>query len=311
MKLLTSLEAAPEVAVGRAVTIGKYDGIHLGHQLVLQQLLDEAESLGLDSAVITFEQHPNSVLNPQHTPLPVIGNSQKQELLEQFGVGLELQLSFDIWFASLSPRQFVEAILVDFLKTKLVIVGDDFKFGAGAQGDLAELKSLGVEFGFDVRAVEGVLFDGRRISTTLIRDLLDQGEVVKAARLLGRNHKTTGVIEHGLKIGRKIGFPTANMTRDCEGYLPVDGVYAGWLHCEGQRYPAALSVGTNDTFQAVPRLVEAYVLDETTLDLYDKIVTLEYIDFIRPAAKFSGVEELITEIKLDVEKIRHRLAKEL
>jgi riboflavin kinase/FMN adenylyltransferase len=144
----------------------------------------------------------------------------------------------------------------------------------------------------------------RAVSTTLIRELLDSGKVVAAAALLGRNHSNVGVIEHGLKIGRTIGFPTANMSRDCEGFLPLDGVYAGWLHFDGEKLPAAHSVGINETFQAVPRLVESFVLDRKDLDLYDKTVTLEYVEFIRPAAKFDGVESLVAEINRDIEKIR-------
>jgi riboflavin kinase/FMN adenylyltransferase len=144
----------------------------------------------------------------------------------------------------------------------------------------------------------------RAVSTTMVRELLDAGKVVAAAELLGRNHTNVGVIEHGLKIGRTIGFPTANMSRDCEGFLPLDGVYAGWLHVDGEKLPAAHSVGINETFQAVPRLVESFVLDRKDLDLYDKTVTLEYVEFIRPAAKFDGVESLVAEINRDIEKIR-------
>jgi riboflavin kinase/FMN adenylyltransferase len=136
---------------------------------------------------------------------------------------------------------------------------------------------------------------------------LDAGDVTAASSLLGRPHTTIGVIEHGLKIGRQIGFPTANMSREAEGYLPLDAVYAGWLYVGEERYPAALSVGINDTFQAVPRLVEAHVIDETTLDLYDKIVTLEYVAFIRRAAKFDGLESLVEAINNDISTIRNIL----
>jgi riboflavin kinase/FMN adenylyltransferase len=134
--------------------------------------------------------------------------------------------------------------------------------------------------------------------------MLDLGDVAGAAKLLGRVHKTTGEIEHGLKIGRTIGFPTANMSRDAEGYLPVDGVYAGWLVTAEERFPAALSVGINETFQAVPRLVEGYVLDRTDLDLYGQIVDFEYVDFVRATAKFDGVEALIDAINRDVARVR-------
>jgi riboflavin kinase/FMN adenylyltransferase len=167
---------------------------------------------------------------------------------------------------------------------------------------------LGREFGFEVQSVPALKIDGERVSTTRVRKLLDEGNVVGAAKLLGRNHVTRGVIEHGLKIGRTIGFPTANMSRQCEGYLPLDAVYAGWLYCEGEKYPAALSVGINETFQAVPRLIEAHVLDRLDLDFYDKVVSLEYVDYVRPSVKFDGVESLVAEINRDLDKIRVLLA---
>ncbi|NCA08396.1 MAG: hypothetical protein EBS85_06710 [Micrococcales bacterium] len=142
------------------------------------------------------------------------------------------------------------------------------------------------------------------VSTSRIRNLLLEGKVALAAKLLGRLHSTTGLIEHGLKIGREIGFPTANMSRDAEGFLPKDAVYAGWLYADGERYMTALSVGINETFTAVPRLLEAHVLDVTGLDLYDKLITVEYVEFIRNAAKFNGVEDLVAEINRDLDKIR-------
>jgi riboflavin kinase/FMN adenylyltransferase len=148
------------------------------------------------------------------------------------------------------------------------------------------------------------MLDGEKISTSAIREALDAGNVAKVQQMLGHVHTCVGIIEHGLKIGRSIGFPTANMARDCEGYLPLDGVYAGWLVVDEHRYPAAHSVGINETFQAVPRLVESHILDRDDVDLYDKVVTLEFVDFIRPAAKFNGVEDLVEEINRDLNKVR-------
>jgi riboflavin kinase/FMN adenylyltransferase len=162
--------------------------------------------------------------------------------------------------------------------------------------------------GFMVKVIPHYLIDGEVVSTSKIRSLLLEGNVVAAAKLLGRVHSTRGVIEHGLKIGRQIGFPTANMSRSAEGFLPLDGVYAGWLYADGERYMTALSVGINETFEAVPRLVEAHVIDQQGLDLYDKVITLEYVDFIRHAAKFDGVESLVAEINRDLDKIRALLS---
>ena len=218
-----------------------------------------------------------------------------------------MNLPFTQELAQLSPREFVEQILVEKLKAKVVLVGEGFRFGAGGVGDAETLKELGSEFGFTAKIVGNLTKDGQKVSSTRIRELLDEGNVEAAAKLLGRVHTTVGVVEHGLKIGRTIGFPTANMSRESQGYLPLDGVYAGWLIADGQKYPAAHSVGINETFQAVPRLVESHVLDRKDLDLYDKVVTLEYVDFVRPSAKFAGVDELIVAINHDLDKVRNIL----
>ena len=287
-----------------AVTIGKFDGVHLGHQALLADLIDTAEEHGIASAVLTFDRHPAALLNPGGLRPTLIGDCQKQYLLAEAGVDATLTVEFDETFAALTPEEFVQRYLVDALKARYVLVGAEFRFGAGGAGDVPLLRTLGELHGFRVRVIEPVLVDGQRVSTTRIRDLLDQGDVVAASQMLGRPHITTGMIEHGLKIGRSIGFPTANMSRDAEGYLPLDGVYAGWLYADGERYPAALSVGINETFQAVPRLVEAHVIDRTDLDLYDKVVSLEYVAYVRPAAKFDGVDSLVNEINRDLDKCR-------
>ena len=287
-----------------AVTIGKFDGVHLGHQALLSRVVDLAEENLFAAAVLTFDRHPDALLNPAERKRPLIGPAQKTILLAEQGIDATLTLTFDEALASKSPVEFVQEILVDALKAKIVVVGEGFRFGKQGSGNVETLRELGSKLGFRVFVIPEVTIGGEAVSTTRIRELLDQGKVMAAATLLGRNHITTGVVEHGLKIGRTIGFPTANMSRDAEGYLPLDGVYAGWLIADGVRYPAAHSVGINETFQAVPRLVESHVLDRKDLDLYDKVVTLEYIDFIRTSAKFDGVESLVEEINRDLDKIR-------
>lgn len=299
-----SLQEIPADFAPTAVTIGKFDGIHLGHQQLLAELIDTAEDAALASVVVSFTAHPDKVLNPESAPLPLIGARQKQYLLTEAGVEATLSVEFNDAFAALSPEEFVLQFLVEGLRAQWVLVGADFRFGNGGAGDIALLRELGAKHGFRVREIAPVLVDGQVVSTTRIRGLLDEGNVTAAASLLGRPHTTIGVIEHGLKIGRQIGFPTANMSREAEGYLPLNAVYAGWLYVGQERYPAALSVGINDTFQAVPRLVEAHVIDETTLDLYDQIVTLEYVEFIRHAAKFDGLESLVEAINKDIATIR-------
>jgi riboflavin kinase/FMN adenylyltransferase len=305
MLSLSSISEVPTELGQTAVTIGKFDGIHLGHQALLAETLAIAEEQMIVPAVITFDRHPVSVLNPVEQTAPLIGPTQKLELIEQAGIELVLTLTFDEALSQLSPRDFVQEILVNGLSAKAVVVGEDFKFGAGQGGDIGSLRELGAEFGFVVKVVPSVEVEGQRVSTTLIRKLLLEGSVKEAAKLLGRLHATRGEVEHGLKIGRELGFPTANISRSAEGFLPKDGVYAGWLYdAHGERYPAALSIGINETITEVPRLLEVHVLDRKDLDLYFQIVNIEYVDFIRPSLKFAGVEELIASINADLDKIR-------
>lgn len=308
MKSISSLSQIPSDFESSAVTIGKFDGLHLGHQKLIGALRAAAKEHELTSVVVTFDRHPDALLNPEHSKLPIIGPQIKHSLIQETGVDILLTLPFDESLANLSPEEFVQQILVSALKAKIVLVGEDFRFGHKGRGDVHMLHDLGQQLGFEVRVISSAEINGQKISTSKIREYLDAGNVKSAAEMLGRVHASVGVIEHGLKIGRSIGFPTANMARDCEGYLPLDGVYAGWLCVDGHRHPAAHSVGINETFQAVPRLVESHVLDRNDIDLYDKVVTLEFIDFIRPAAKFNGVEDLVEEINRDLEKIRKILA---
>jgi len=303
---ISSLSEAAELG-SSAVTIGKFDGIHRGHLALIEDLKSAAQEHNLSSVLVTFDRHPDALLNPTKLKCPLIGLKQKVALVAATGIDAMLTLTFNEDLAAKSAADFIREHLVDCLKSKIVIVGEDFRFGAGGAGDVSLLRELGQLYGFEVRVVPSATIGGRKISSSSIRELLDAGDVRSAAEQLGRVHTTTGIIEHGLKIGRTIGFPTANMSRDAEGYLPLDGVYAGWLIADGVRYPAAHSVGINETFQAVPRLVESHVLDRKDLDLYDKEVTLEYIDFIRPSAKFDGVDSLVAEINRDLDKIRNIL----
>jgi len=304
---INSLSAIPTSHGPTAVTIGKFDCIHLGHQALFTEIVDAATNLDLVPTVVTFDRHPDHLLRPDRAKLPILGPGQKTDLISGFGIATMLQLEFNQELADLSPEEFVKQVLVQGLNAKLVLVGEGFRFGNRGSGNFELLKDLGHEFGFKVSEVKRVQVDGEVVSTTLVRELLDLGNVKLVNKMLGRVHEVSGMVEHGLKIGRKIGFPTANIARDAEGYLPLDGVYAGWLIADGIRYPAAHSVGINETFQAVPRLVESHVLDETELDLYDKVVSLEFVDFVRPAAKFDGVEPLVKQINLDLDVVRKQL----
>ena len=294
--------------VDSVVTIGKFDGIHLGHQKLIAATVAIAQQQGLASVLVTFDRHPDAVLKPGQLRLPLIGFQQKIALVEALGIENLLVLPFTPELAAKTGEQFVDEVLVGALSAKAVVVGPDFRFGRSGSCDVAQLTQIGLNKGFSVTTIAAIDLDGLKVSTSVIREALDSGDVKLANAMFGRVHTTVGVVEHGLKIGRTIGFPTANISREAEGYLPLDGVYAGWLIADGVRHPAAHSVGVNETFQGVPRLVESHVIGVHDLDLYDKVVTLEYVDFIRPAAKFNSAAELISEINLDIEKIKKILA---
>lgn len=286
------------------VAIGKFDGVHLGHRALLQELTDAADNAALTPIVLTFDKNPLAVIDPANCPAPLIGPRQRANLLAAEGVAAMLELTFDAQLASLDGAEFVNRYLVEVLEAKTVVIGEGFRFGARGGGDVHLLRSLGAQAGFTVREVPAVEIAGVRVSSSRIRDLLAQGQVSAAAVLLGRNHQTTGLVEHGRKLGRTIGFPTANLARDSEGMLPADGVYAGWLIVDGVRYPAAHSVGTNDSVGEVPRLVESHVIGRSDLDLYDRVATVEYLAKIRGWSKFDSMDALVQQIAADVESAR-------
>lgn len=288
-----------------AVTIGKFDGVHAGHRTVLRQLLDVAGRRSLTPAVVTFDRNPLSLLAPEKCPVPLVSNAQKLELLAAAGIEATLMLEFDRALSQLPPEDFVRSILVDGLHAKAVLVGADFRFGAKGAGNVDVLRELGGKAGFEVLVVEDVAPDGqRRASSTWIRELLAEGRVVEAADLLGSLPSIRSVVVHGEQRGRTLGYPTANLSPEVEGYIPADGVYAAWLTVDGTRYPAAVSIGNNPTFEGVPdKQVEAHVIDEA-LDLYDNTVELSFVEFIRGMRKFSGADALAEQMGLDERWIR-------
>jgi riboflavin kinase/FMN adenylyltransferase len=284
-----------------AVAIGKFDGLHLGHQQLLHELVEYSQEAGLVPAVITFDRHPKALLDPENCPRPLIGPKQKAQLMSDAGVEILLTLPFTAELAGLSPRDFIEQVISP-LGAQMIFVGQGFRFGTHGTGTITDLREFGPEFGFRVREVAHVQAAGRKISSTDLRAILDAGKVEVASLLLDRNHQVTGIVEHGRKLGRTLGFPTANISRAAEGYLPGDGVYAGYLYAEGIRYPAAHSVGTNDTVGEVPKILESHVIGRTDLDLYDLEVTCEFVAQVRGWVKFGSLDELIAQITVDVAK---------
>ena len=280
-----------------AVSIGKYDALHLGHQRILKSLVSFAHSSSLPAAVVTFDRHPNHILNPERIPVPVLGNSQREKIFEDLGVDLLLELKFDQELASLPADDFIKRYLIEGLHAEKVFVGEHFRFGQGGQGDASLIESKGL----DVEAISHLDLDGEKVSTTNIREALLAGEVELAAQMLGRNHQTTGIVEKGRQLGRTLGFPTANLSRSSEGMLPADGVYAGYLHVGGKSYVAAHSVGTNDTVGEIPRLVESHAVGRDDLELYGQIATVEYVQKVRGWKKFDSVEQLVEQVQRDIQ----------
>jgi riboflavin kinase/FMN adenylyltransferase len=308
VKTYQGLDEVPGDLGPSAVTIGKFDGVHAGHRAVIAELVGAASARDLTSVVITFDRHPLAQLDPESRPLALVGNSQKIDLLAETGVDVTLLLRFDGALAALSPRDFVEQVLVGVCRTKVVMVGEDFRFGMGGGGDIDTLRMLGAEFGFDVDIIPEVRPGvARKVSSTWIRELLAQGEVESAGTLLGHAPSLRGMVVHGAARGRDLGFPTANLSPESEGLVPADGVYAGWLTDGGKRYPAAISVGSNPTFDGVPpKQVEAYVLDED-IDLYDHVVEVSFVARIRGQVRFTGIEALIEQMNHDVDQARELL----
>jgi riboflavin kinase / FMN adenylyltransferase len=309
MQFFGSLAEVPKNFGPSAVAIGKFDGMHSGHQRLLSELRLESDRAGLVSVAVTFDRHPLSLLKPDSCPDPLISNAQKVELLEAAGIDATIMLTFDREFSELAPRAFVEDILVTALRTKSVLVGADFRFGAKGQGSVESLMEFGAEFDFSVRRIddvvpEEVVAQGRRASSTWIRELLSQGKVTDAAKLLGRLPSVRATVVRGEQRGRTLGYPTANLGHDLEGFAPADGVYAAWIWIDGKRFGSAVSVGNNPTFAGVRgRQIEAYVLDES-LDLYGKSVEIEFVDYIRPMNKFEDAAALVAQMNTDEQVIR-------
>lgn len=309
MRVFRSIDDIPADFGPSAVTVGKFDGVHLGHRAVIGRLLSVAGREGLSSVVVTFDRNPMSVVAPERCPDDLVSLEQKLELLEQTGIDAVLVLTFDLALSRVPAEEFVERYLVSKLHAKTLLVGSDFRYGAKGAGDVALLRELGARDGFGVQLIDDVRPDGHdRVSSTWVRSLLAEGDVAYAGVLLGHPPTVRGVVVHGAQRGRQLGFPTANLSPQCEGLIPADGVYAGWLIDGGVRHPAAISVGNNPTFEGVPqRQVEAYVIGED-IDLYDHVVDVEFAQRIRGMVAFDGIDPLIAQMTADVEQASEILA---
>jgi riboflavin kinase/FMN adenylyltransferase len=299
---------------GAAVTVGAYDGVHLGHRHVIAHLRELADARGLETVVVTFDRHPASVVRPESAPTTLTDLEQKLELLADCGVDRTLVIPFDRARSDETAEDFVESVLVAALSTRLIVVGRDFHFGHGRKGDVALLAHMGESEGFDVRPVELVAGGGgdAPVSSTRIRRLIAEGDVTTAAAMLGRPHQVRGPVKHGAGRGaRLLGFPTANVGVARQIALPAPGVYAGRFSWRGATdHPAAISVGQPPTFEDQgdgSPLVEAYLLDFDG-DLYGEPAKLAFEAWIRPQRAFDDLDALVAQMGEDVNEARRVLA---
>lgn len=304
-----TLGSLPYDGIDSVVTIGKFDGVHRGHRAVISAL--RAAARGRRVVAVTFDRHPLELFSPSTAPRSLLSVAQKVEALTNAGADLVVVLPFTRETAALSPREFVDTVVVKGLSASLVMVGDDFRFGHNGAGTVAVLRELGASHGFDVAVVDDVCLDSvsHKVSSTAIRQALDTGDVERATNLLGRPHRMRGLVVHGHQRGRNLGYPTVNLEENSEGYIPAAGVYAGRVTVGDITYIAGISVGKNPTFHDVTRnQVEAHAMD-AEFDAYGLTAEIEFTHRIRDLTAFTSVEDLIVAIHRDMDDIRDLVAR--
>jgi riboflavin kinase/FMN adenylyltransferase len=299
MQIIRHIAESRADFAGSVVTLGNFDGVHLGHQALIRGAVRDAAQRTIPSVVLTFEPHPLKVLAPERAPKLILAHKDKVQLMQQLGVDIVAVQPFDLAFAKLDPEAFVTELLVGRLKAKKLWVGSDLRFGQGRKGSVDDLLRLGVRQGFEVSAVEPIVVGGRRVSSSRIRELIGAGRVEEVEVLLGRHHFISGRVIAGRRRGGDLGFPTANIAPRTE-VLPLDGIYATVFHLGEQTLLSVSSIGVNPTFGSGPRTVESYILDFNR-DIYGAAVRLSFIKRIREERKFSSVAELVTQIRVDVQ----------
>lgn len=315
MQVIRQLEACPPPVAGTAVTIGAYDGVHRGHQAVIETVKRLARDADLESAVVTFDRHPAAVVRPESAPLLLTDLEQKLELLEAAGVDQTLVVHFDRERSHEPAEDFVREVLVGCLGVRVLVVGEDFHFGYERKGNVDLLRDMGRQHGFEVVSLELMDVDGRpageseRVSSTVIRRALAEGDLETANRMLGRQYEVRGVVASGDRRGRELGFPTANVSVPADILLPADGIYAGWYErADGTVHPTAMNLGRRPTFyeMAHASLLEAYLLDFDD-DLYDEAARVRFAHRLRPELAFDDVDGLVAQIEDDVSRTREAL----
>jgi riboflavin kinase/FMN adenylyltransferase len=296
--LITDLKEIATPFPRSVITLGNFDGLHLGHQELIRKVIRRAKETGSRSIVVTFRPHPLKILAPEKCPPLISIYEEKIKLFEKLGIDVLVKIPFTLEFAKMSPGDFVKGILCDMLGAKEIFVGFNYRFGRGREGNIATLKALGERLGFTVREVEQVSLNGEVISSTKIRHLLRDGEVEHAARLLGRTYTITGIVVRGDGRGKSLGFPTANIAPK-HSIIPAHGVYAVRLFVRDRFYDGIANIGMRPTFDKNVLTIEVHVFDFDE-DIYGEDISLYFIGKIRDEKKFGSADELIRQIRRDV-----------
>ena len=311
MEVIWDSDPCPALPGGAIVTIGAYDGVHVGHQAIIGEVLARASRQGCAAVVVTFDHHPARVVRPESAPRQLTDLAQKLDLLAGTGVDYTMVVHFDDQRAAEPAEEFVSEMLVDCLRARCIVVGHDFHFGHGRRGNVALLSEMGRSLGFDVIGMHLVADAGEHeiVSSTRIRTLLEEGRVAEAAGLLGRPHEVRGTVGRGDARARELGFPTANVAVPEEILLPADGIYAGWYRRpDGSRLPAAISLGRRPTFypEGAPLLLEAHILDFAG-ELYGEEARVSFVARIRDEERFDSTADLVAQVGRDLSEVRTRL----
>ena len=306
MEVFHGIEAVQKKFKNPAITIGNFDGVHMGHQALFQRVKQWAGELNGESIVVTFDPHPLEVLFPEKAPLFITSHRQKLDLIARCGIDATIVIPFDHEFSQMSAREFVKVILVDKIGTRAIVVGHDYRFGHSRVGDIPFLRKLGQQYGFEVEIVTAIKMNHTPVSSTSIRRMIAKGDVSEANRLLGRPFEVGGIVIEGRKRGVKLGFPTANIRM--QGVAsPRTGVYVIEAEVDGKTYEGAANLGYNPTFGDAELSLEAHLFDFNQ-DIYGKYITIRFIDRLRDEKRFSGPEELRAQIQKDIDTARKILA---
>lgn len=300
MQIYSTISNLTEVYPNAVVALGTFDGVHVGHQNIIKKAIHLAKSIGGTSIVFTFSNHPLGVISPKKCPLQIVDNPRKEELMERLGVDVLMNVPFTEAFLKLTPVEFLNVLRVN-LAPKYIVIGPNYSFGYRGEGNPDLLTKIGKEFGFISEIHPVVHIENQLVSSTRIRELVLQGKIPEANKLLGKRFELQGTVVHGDQRGRTLGFPTANLQIQEGRAVPCNGIYAAYAYVQNERYNALANIGTNPTFRGLHRRIEVHLL-RFAGDIYGQRLSVEFIEKLRDEKTFNGPEELIQEIQQDIRK---------